>query len=76
RPVTYKGAAYGSVEVASAPDAVIARIWREIRHLLILTFLTIVALAISVYIALARALRPTKDVVAGLNRLASGDLSH
>lgn len=76
REVAYKGKAYGSVVVSSAPEAVVARIWHEVKHPLILTFLTIVSLAVSVYVALARALAPTKDVIAGLNKLASGDLSH
>ena len=76
RPVSHKGTPYGNVEVTSAPEAVIARIWHEVKLPLILTFLTIVSLSISVYVAIARALTPTQEVVAGLNRLASGDLSY
>ncbi|MFN3625963.1 MAG: histidine kinase [Hyphomicrobium sp.] len=76
RDVAHKGTTYGRVVVTSAPEAVVARIWREIKHPLILTFLTVASLAISVYIALARALAPTQDVIAGLNKLASGDLSY
>lgn len=76
RDVSYKGTRYGSVVVTSAPEAVTARIWREVKLPLVLTFLTIVSLSISVYVALARALAPTREVVAGLDRLASGELSY
>lgn len=76
RPVTYKGSSYGTVVVSSDPDAVTARMWREIKHPLILTFLTIASLSVFVYVAIARALRPTHEVIAGLNRLADGDFSH
>jgi signal transduction histidine kinase len=76
RNVSYKGIQYGNVVVTSAPEAVTQRIWREVKLPLILTFLTIVALSISVYVALSRALAPTQQVVAGLNKLASGELSY
>jgi signal transduction histidine kinase len=74
RDVSYKGVHYGNVVVTSAPEAVTQRIWRDVKLPLLLTFLTIVSLSISVYVALARA--PTKQVVAGLNKLASGELSY
>ncbi|MEI9900428.1 MAG: histidine kinase [Hyphomicrobium sp.] len=74
--ISYKGQSYGSVVVSSDPEAVTARIWREIKHPLILTFLTIISLSISVYIALARALAPTRLVIDGLDKLASGEFAH
>jgi signal transduction histidine kinase len=75
-PVTFKGRNYGSVVVSSDPGAVTARIWREVKHPLVLTFLTIAALSVFAYVAIARALAPTQEVIAGLNRLAGGDFSH
>jgi signal transduction histidine kinase len=76
RDVAYKGHGYGSLEVASAPEAVASRIWSEIKLPLMLTFLTLVSLSVCVYIVLARALSPTRDLIAGLNTLASGELSY
>jgi two-component system, NarL family, sensor histidine kinase UhpB len=76
RSVSYKDTQYGNVVVTSSSEAVTQRIWRDIKLPLILTFLTIISLSISVYVALSRALAPTQQLVAGLNRLASGELSY
>lgn len=76
RDVSYKGTHYGSVSVTSSPEAVTARIWHEVKLPLILTFLTIASLSVSAYVVISRALAPTQDVVAGLNKLAAGELSH
>lgn len=76
RDVSYMGTRYGRVIVTEVPDAVAARIWRDIKLPFLLTLLTIVALSFSVYAAISRALAPTKDVIAGLNRLSAGDFSH
>jgi signal transduction histidine kinase len=46
------------------------------KHLLILSALTVCALSALVYVAISRALAPTGDVVAGLNRLSAGELSY
>jgi signal transduction histidine kinase len=55
---------------------VASRAWNEMKHLLILTALTIAALSDLVYVAIARALAPTGNVIAGLNRLSAGELSY
>ncbi len=74
--VAYKGKTYGTVTVSSDPKAAAARTWSEMTNLLILTALTILALSVFVYIAISRALAPTQEVIAGLNKLSSGDLSY
>jgi len=76
RAVAYKGIDYGTVTVTSAPEAVAARVWDALRQPLLLTFLTVIAVSVLVYAALARALAPTKDVIAGPNRIAAGDFSY
>jgi two-component system, NarL family, sensor histidine kinase UhpB len=76
REISYKGTKYGTVIASSNPEVVTARIWREMKQPLILTFLTVASLCLFVYVAIARALAPTKDVIAGLNKLADGDFSH
>jgi two-component system sensor histidine kinase UhpB len=74
RPVMHRGLVLGTVVVSSNPSAVTARAWSEISRMLVLSAATIGALGISVYFVVERALRPTRDVVSGLNRLAAGDL--
>jgi two-component system sensor histidine kinase UhpB len=74
RPITHQGLLLGTVVVSSNPSAVTARAWSEISRMLALSAATISALGILVYFVVARALRPTRDVVSGLNRLAAGDL--
>ncbi|GLR84257.1 histidine kinase [Bradyrhizobium iriomotense] len=74
RPVAYQGRVLGAVFVSTNPSAVTARAWSEISRMLALSAATIGALGILVYFVVERALRPTRDVVSGLNRLAAGDL--
>jgi two-component system, NarL family, sensor histidine kinase UhpB len=74
RAVTHRGLVLGTVVVSSNPLAVTARAWSEISRMLGLSAATIGALGILVYFVVERALRPTRDVVGGLNRLAAGDL--
>jgi len=75
RPISYHGRSYGTVVVTIENAAVVAAIWREVSGLLGLTGLVIGAICILQYAAISRALRPTKDILAGLDRLAHGDLS-
>ena len=72
RPVTHQGLVLGTVVVSSNPSAVTARAWSEISRMLGLSAATIGALGILVYFVVERALRPTRDVVSGLDRLAAG----
>ncbi len=74
RPVTYRGLVVGRVVVSTNPSVVTVRAWSEISRMLGLSAATIGALGILVYFVVERALRPTRDVVSGLNRLAAGDL--
>jgi len=75
RPVSYHGRSYGTVVVTIESAAIAAAIWKEVSGLLGLTGLLIAAICILQYGAISRALRPTKDILAGLDRLARGDLS-
>ena len=74
RPVTHRGLVLGRVVVSSDLSAVTARAWSDISRMLGLSAATIGALGILVYFVVERALRPTRDVVSGLNQLAAGDL--
>jgi two-component system sensor histidine kinase UhpB len=75
RPITYRGKLYGTLIVTTEPAAVLATIWKDVSGLLGLTALTVGAICVLLYAAISRALRPTKEILAGLDRLASGDLT-
>jgi two-component system, NarL family, sensor histidine kinase UhpB len=74
--ISYKGKDYGTVIVSSDPKTVASLAWDDVKNLIILTALTILALSVLVYVAISRALAPTKEMIAGLNRLGDGDFSH
>jgi two-component system, NarL family, sensor histidine kinase UhpB len=75
RPViNHRGVVLGKVVVSSTLAAVTARAWSDISRMLGFSAATIAALCILMYFVIERALRPTEDIVAGLNRLAAGDL--
>lgn len=74
-PVIDQHRAHGEALVSLDSDSLIAQSWRETSHLLTVMAVTLAALCILIYAALARALRPTRIIRAGLERLASDDLS-
>ena len=57
------------------PATLTAQAWHEVSHLLAVMVITLVLLCGLVYAALARALRPTRLIRAGLERIAANDLS-
>jgi signal transduction histidine kinase len=67
--------AQGEALVSLDSDSLITQSWRETSHLLTVMAVTLSALCILIYAALARALRPTRIIRAGLERLAADDLS-
>ena len=75
RPISYRDKPYGSVVVTTEPAAIFAAIWNEVSGMLGLTALVIGAICILQYRAISEVLRPTKNILAGLDRLAHGDLS-
>lgn len=76
RQITYKGKPYGKVIVSPDPTAVIGEAWQQVTHLLFLTGLIVLTLSVFTYLAIARALAPTQDLIDGLDRLSEGDFSH
>jgi signal transduction histidine kinase len=75
RPMSYHGKIYGTLVVATDTDAILTAIWKNVSGLLGLTALVVAAICLLQYVAISRALRPTKDILAGLDRLVRGDLS-
>ncbi len=75
RPVSNHGRNFGTLVVTTEPAVVVAAIWKDVFGLLGLTALLVVAICLMQYVAISRALRPTQNILAGLDRLARGDLS-
>jgi two-component system, NarL family, sensor histidine kinase UhpB len=75
-PIAHKGVGLGKIVVSTVPAAVTSRAWSDISRMLGFSAATIAALCVLVYFAIERALRPTKDVLVGLNRLGMGDLKY
>ncbi len=75
RPLAYRGKSHGSLVVTTEKAVVLAAIWKDVSGLLGLTALVIGAICLLQFVAIARALRPTKEILSGLDKLARGDLS-
>lgn len=75
RPIAYRGAPQGTIVVTHDPVAAAARAWATIAPLLGFSAAFVAALCLVTYAVIDRALRPTQDILAGLNRLARGDLA-
>jgi two-component system sensor histidine kinase UhpB len=75
RPISYRGKPYGALVVTTEKAVVSAAIWEDVSGLLGLTALVIGAICLLQFVAINSALRPTKDILAGLDTLARGDLS-
>jgi signal transduction histidine kinase len=76
KPVSVPLLTEGEAAVASFdPATQIGKSWREASRLLSIMAFALAALCLAVYAALARALRPTHAIRAGLKQLAANDLS-
>jgi signal transduction histidine kinase len=74
-PVLFRGAAIGAALAWVDPAMLTAQAWGETSRLLAVMGVTLLLLCGLVYAALARALRPTRLIRAGLERIAADDLS-
>jgi len=75
RPVSLGKEAHGEAVASIDRQSLIAQSWRETSRLAVIMAAAMVGLCVLVYVALADALRPTRTIRAGLERLAAGDLS-
>lgn len=76
RPVAVRGKVHGTVAVTIDPAVSVLRAWQDVSRIVSVTILTVLLLCVLVYAAIDRALRPANEIVAGLNRLARGELGH
>jgi len=74
-PLLVEGNAFGMAVATFDPATQIGQSWRETSRLLSIMAFALAGLCLAVYAALARALRPTQVIGAGLTRLAANDLS-
>jgi signal transduction histidine kinase len=74
-PVLVEGSGRGVAVATFDAAAQIGQSWREVSRLLAILAFALAGLCLAVYAALARALRPTQTIQAGLKQLAANDLS-
>lgn len=75
RDLYWRGDAYGRITIAADAQGQIANAWRNVSALIGLAAMTVLALCVLVYFVMARALRPAREILLGIERLERGDLS-
>jgi two-component system sensor histidine kinase UhpB len=75
RPTSYRGAPQGTVVAEQDAVATAGKAWATIAPLLGFSAIFVAILCLVAYFVIDRALLPAKEVLAGLNRLARGDLA-
>ncbi|MCK5831127.1 MAG: sensor histidine kinase [Methylococcales bacterium] len=75
RPITFRNKVYGFVIVSSSVEAELGQAWHDIKTMMKLSIITIMSLCTLLYFAIDWALRPARQIVSGLEKMAQGDLS-
>ncbi|MEE7446651.1 sensor histidine kinase [Methylobacterium radiotolerans] len=75
RTLVHRGVERGRIEATTDPNAVTRQAWADLSRLLGLLAGLVAVLCLLVFVVVAHALRPTGQILAGINRLADGDLS-
>lgn len=75
RPVILRGAKLGDAVVSVDPAVQTAEAWHEAGRLMLALAIALPLLCALVYAALSRALRPTRMIRTGLERIAANDLT-
>lgn len=76
RDVSYRGVSQGRVRTSFDPVATAGAVWSTVAPLLGLSAPLIGMLCLVAYFVIDRALRPTHQILAGLNRLTAGELAY
>jgi methyl-accepting chemotaxis protein len=74
-PISFGKEAHGEAVASIDRQSLIGQSWRETSRLAVIMAVALLGLCVLVYLALADALRPTRTIRSGLERLAAGDLS-
>ena len=75
RAAAFRGVNYGTVVTEYDAAATAGQAWASISPLLGFAAGLVAVMCLVVYFVIDRALRPTKEILGGLNRLARGDLA-
>jgi signal transduction histidine kinase len=75
-PLLHNGVLKGNVVATIEARAIANRAWLELSRLIGIAAAMILAMCLLVYVAIERSLRPTAEILSGLNRLADGDMTH
>ena len=75
RPVQFRGQRVGEAVAWADPATITAQAWQTTSRLFTVMAATLLLLCVLVYVALARALRPTRIIRTGLERIAAQDLT-
>ena len=75
RPIGLDNRVIGTLTVTPSAETETAQAWDNIRALFGLSAMTILAVCLLVYLSISRALKPAGIIVAGLERMESGDLA-
>jgi two-component system sensor histidine kinase UhpB len=75
RPIAFNSRVYGSLTVTPSAEMEIAQAWENIRGLLGLSAMTVLAVCLLVFLSINRALRPAGIIIAGLERMEKGNLA-
>ncbi|MFJ7441453.1 HAMP domain-containing sensor histidine kinase [Methylorubrum thiocyanatum] len=75
RALLHRGVERGRIVVTTDPGVVTRQAWGELSRLLGLLAALVAVLCLLVFVVVSHALRPTRQILAGINRLANGDLS-
>lgn len=76
RPIAFNNRVYGTLAVTPSAEMDIAQAWDNIRALLGLSAMTVLAVCALVYLIINRALRPAGIIIAGLENMEKGDLAY
>ncbi|MDD1624106.1 MAG: sensor histidine kinase, partial [Methylococcaceae bacterium] len=66
RAIIFNGRVYGLLTVTPSAEMEIAQAWENIRSLLGLSVMTVLAVCLLVYLSISRALQPARIIIAGL----------
>ena len=75
-PLVHKGEHRGTIRTTLEARAIAESAWLQLSRLIGVAAAMILGMCLLVYVVIERALRPTATILAGLNRLADGDLTH
>lgn len=76
RPIAFNGRIYGSLTVTPNAEMEVDQAWENIRGLLGLSAMTVLAVCLLVFLNISRALRPARIIVAGLENMEKGNLAY